>query len=259
MEAAENSDSPQLTVTMRYTPSKALLIASLTEALSGQQLFVVEIPRASLLAIRESGATPQLREELLWSGEKPIQSAVGWQDPSGQERFLFVLSDSIVSRFRFENNAWKLMDSVELPGAGRRSRSGDGGFFYARAKQRFELVLHKKVCEINLDSRLSLTCNGNEVPNRTAEIASTCEESPRYLVAGKGDYTQPDRITLGSASKIGGAASAGSEESYLGSVEMPGPVLDISVAENSKTAFAVAKNLSTGNYEVYRITAVCGN
>jgi hypothetical protein len=259
MEATEDSDVPRLTVTLRYTPSKALLIASLTEAVNGQQLFVVEIPRASLLVARESGVAPQLRGELLWSEEKQIQSAIGWQDPSAQERFLLVFGDGLVSRLRFENNAWKLMDSAELPGAGRRSRSGEGGFFYGRAKQKFELVLRKKVCELNLDGRLSLTCSGNEVPNRTAEIASTCEESPRYLVAGKGDYTQPDRITLGNAAKTGGAASAAPEESYSGSVEMPGPVLDISVAENSKTAFAVAKNLSTGNYEVYRITAVCSD
>ena len=259
MEAAENSDAPRLTVTLRYTPSKALLIASLTEAVNGQQLFVVEIPRASLLAARESGAAPQLRGELFWSEEKPIQSAVGWQDPSAQERYLLVFSDGLVSRFRFENNAWKLMDSADLPGTGRRSRSGEGGFFYARTKQRFELVLRKRVCELNLDGRLLLTCSGIDVPDRTAEIASSCEESPRYLVAGKGDYTQPDRITLGSAVKTGVATSAASEESYSGSVEMPGPVLDISVAENPKTAFAVTKNLSTGNYEVYRITAVCSD
>jgi hypothetical protein len=259
MEAAANSDAPRLTVTLRYTPSKALLIASLTEAVNGQQLFVVEIPRASLLVARESGAAPQLRGELLWSEEKPIQSAIGWQDSSAQERYLLVLSDGLVSRFRFEDNAWKLMDSADLPGVGRRSRSGEGGFFYARAKQRFELVLRKRVCELNLDGRLSLSCSGNDVPDGTAEIASTCEESPRYLVAGKGDYTQPDRITLGSAVKTGVASSAASEETYSGSVEMPGPVLDISVAENPKTAFAVAKNLSTGNYEVYRITAVCGD
>jgi len=259
MEATENSDAPRLTVTLRYTSSRALLIASLAEAVNSQQLFVVEIPRASLLVARESGAAPQLREELLWSQEKPIQSAIGWQDPSSQERYLLVLSDGIVSRFRFENNAWKLMDSADLPGAGRRSRSGEGGFFYGRGKQKFELALHKKICELNLDGRLSLTCSGNDVLDRTAEIASTCEESPRYLVAGKGDYTQPDRITLGTAVKTGVASSAASEESYSGSVEMPGPVLDISVAENSKTAFAVAKNLSTGNYEVYRITAVCSD
>jgi len=259
MEAAENSDVPRLTVTLRYTPSKALLIASLTEAVNGQQLFVVEIPRASLLVARESGAAPQLREELLWSEEKPIQSAIGWQDPSSQERYLLVFSDGLVLRFRFEDNAWKLMDSADFPGAGRRSRSGEGGFFYARAKQRFELVLRKRVCELNLDGRLSLTCSGIDVPDRTAEIASSCEESPRYLVAGKGDYTQPDRITLGSAAKTGVASSGASEETYSGSVEMPGPVLDISVAENSKTAFAVTKNLSTGNYEVYRITSVCSD
>ena len=122
-----------------------------------------------------------------------------------------------------------------------------------------ELVLNKKVCELNVNGRLSLTCSVSEPGNRTAEIASSCEESLRSLATGKGDYTQPDRITLGSTVAAGGAGSASAEESYSGSVEMPGPVLDISVAENAKIAYAVAKNLSTGNYEVYRITAVCGN
>jgi hypothetical protein len=74
-------------------------------------------------------------------------------------------------------------------------------------------------------------------------------------VTGKGDYTQTDRITLAGAPGAGAAA----DRTPGGSADMPGPVLDISVAENAKAAAAVVKNLSTGNYEVYRITAVCSN
>ena len=254
MEAAENSDAPILTVTIQVTPSKALLFANSAEAVNGPPIYVVEIPRASLLVPRDAVPTPQLRRELVWQQEKPIQSAIEWRDPAAQERFLFLLSDGLFLRFHFENSAWKWMDSVELPAAGRRSRSEETTLFYSHAKERVELVLGKKVCEITLNAYVSFTCGGAELGDRTAKLSSSCTESPRYLLAGRGDYTQADRISLAVAE-----VAAPADENYSGSLDMPGPVLDISVAENSKSATAVVKNLSTGNYEVYRITAACSN
>jgi hypothetical protein len=261
MDAVE-ADAPVLAVAMQLTPSKVLLIASLAPPSGDPQVFVVEVPRATLSAVREAAPAPQLRAELLWRQEKPVQSAIGWQDPATQERFLFLLGDGSLSRLRFEDAAWKSMDAAELPSVGRGSRSGEGSFFYDRSKENVELALRKKVCDLNLAGRLSLTCAAAEAPDHATEVFSACEASPRHLAAGRGDYTQPDRITLGAPSSDGHAPSTSApstEESFAGSVDMPGPVLDISVGENAKAAFAVVKSLSTGNYEVYRVTAVCGN
>lgn len=254
MEAAENSDAPILTVTMQVTPSKALLIASSTEAVS-PQIYVIELPRASLFVARETAPAPQLKRELLWQQEKPIQSALEWQDPTTEERSLFLLSEGLFIRFDSENGVWKWMDSAQFLPVGRRPRAGEVSLFYSHAKERVELVLGKKVCDLDLTPHFGYTCTDTEVGGRTTELSSTCEQSPRYLVTGKGDYTQTDRITLAGAA----GAAAAADAPYAGSVDMPGPVLDISVAENSKAAAAVVKNLSTGNYEVYRITAVCSN
>jgi hypothetical protein len=260
MEAAEGSEAPVLTVAARFTPSKILLVANFATPIAGEQLLVAEVPRASLFVARETSVAPQLRAELFWRQEKPIQSAIAWQDPDTQQQFLFVWGD-VLLRLRFEGGAWKLIDSAELPGTGRRSRFGEGGLAYSRLKQRLELVVRKKVCDLNLAGHISLACSGSETAERTAQLSSACEESPRYLATGKRDYTQPDRITLGavSASAVVPSSFASSDESSWGSVDMPGPVLDISVAESAKAAFAVVRNLLTGNYEVYRITAVCGN
>jgi hypothetical protein len=262
MDAADAPDAPVLAVTMQLTPSKVLLVAILAPPSGETRVFVVEVPRAALSAVREAAPAPQLRAELLWRQEKPVQSAIGWQDPATEERFLFLFGDGVLSRLRFEDGAWKSMDAAELQGFGRHSRSGDGSFFYDRSKEKIELALGKKVCGLNLDARLSLRCAAADVPDRAPEVLSVCEGSPRYLATGRGDYTQPDRITLGATSAGGTAASASipaADESYAGSVDMPGPVLDLSVGENATAAFAVLKSLSTGNYEVYRITAVCGN
>jgi len=254
MEAAENSDAPILTVTMQVTPSRALLMASFPEAVS-PQIYVIELPLASLFVARETAPAPQLKRELLWQQEKPIQSALEWQDPTTEERFLFLLSEGLLMRFDSENGVWKWRDSAQFLPVGRRPRAGEVSLFYSHAKERVELVLGKKFCDLNLTPHFGYSCTDTEVGDRTTELASTCEESPRYLVTGKGDYTQTDRITLAGAPGAGAAA----DRTPGGSADMPGPVLDISVAENSKAAAAVVKNLSTGNYEVYRITAVCSN
>jgi hypothetical protein len=89
------------------------------------------------------------------------------------------------------------------------------------------------------------------------QILSACEERPRYLATGTGDYTQTDRIIL--RGQVVNQVAQPPNDGDASSVEVPGPVLGISVAENAKAAFAVVKNLSTGNYEVYRIAAVCSN
>jgi hypothetical protein len=254
MEAAENSDAPILKVTMQVTPSRALLIASSSEAAS-PQIYVIEVPRAALFVARDTAPAPQLKRELLWQQEKPIQSALEWQDPTTEERFLFLLSEGLLVRFDSENGAWKWRDSAQFLPLGRRPRDGEGSLFYSHAQARVELVAGKKACDLDLTAHFGYSCSDTEVADRTTELSSSCEESPRYLVTGKGDYTQTDRITLAGVAGTGARATA--DLPYAGSVDMPGPVLDISVAENRKAADAVVKNLSTGNYEVYRITAVC--
>lgn len=257
MEATENSDAPILTITLQITPSKALLIANTKEAASGPQIYVAEVPRSSLAVARGTGSAPQLRRELLWQQEKPIQSALQWQHPTTGEWFLFLLSDSMFMRFDFENGAWKWVDSAQFLPVGRSSRTGEASLFYSHAKQRVELVLRRKVCDIDPTVHFSFTCSGSESSDRTTELSSACDESPGYLATGKGDFTEPDRITL--ASGAGSDTKASAYDNSAGSLEMPGPVIDISVAQDSRSATAVVRNLSTGNYEVYRITAVCGN
>jgi hypothetical protein len=257
MASAENSDAPVLTVTMQITASRALLIADWTDTVGVRQAYMVEISRASLFVARDTSPAPQLERELLWQQEKPIQSAVEWRDPATQERYLFLLSDGLLVQSRVENGAWNVMDSAELPAGGRRSRSGEESFLYSRAKQKIEIVLHKKTCDFTTNGRITFSCGANEPGEKIAALLSSCEESPRILSSGKGDYTQLDRILLRPAPANGAAVSL--EEGPFSTVDMPGPVLDISVADNARTAFAVVRNLSTGNYEVYRITAVCSN
>jgi hypothetical protein len=257
MGLAENSDAPVLTVTMQVTVSRALLIANWTDSQGSRQTVMVGISRASLFAAHETPSAPQLHRELLWQQEKPIQSAMEWVDPSSQEHFLLVLSNDFLLRIQSENGAWKVMDSTELPAVRRRSRSGDGMFLYPGPGRPFGILLGGKICDLKLDERVSFTCSGINLEAKAPQILSVCEERPRYLATDIGDYTQTDRIIL--RGPVENQAARPPNDGDTSSIEVPGPVLGVSVAENVKAAFAVVKNLSTGNYEVYRITAVCSN
>jgi len=252
-----DSDAPVLNVSIRVTAARALLIADSPDAVGGPQTYMIEIPRASLFVAIETSPTPHLRSELLWQQERPIQSAVEWQDQATEEHFLLLLSDGLFIRCHFENGAWKVVDSTELPLASRRPRLEEGFFVYRQPNEKLEFVFHQKLCDFNPSGHVSFACSQTNFGGKVVGLSSTCEDFPRYLSAGKGDYTQLDRILL--TSPVGKEALTSREENYSGSVDMPGPVIDISETENLKAGSAVVKNLSTGNYEVYRITAVCNN
>jgi hypothetical protein len=257
LEAAQNSEAAVLHVSGELTPSRLLLIAESYDPANGPTIHVVAIPRTSRLDPQSAVTSPRLNRELQWQQQEPIRSALEWQDSSLRERFLFLVSEGLLVRLQFEISAWKLIDSSPLPAARRHSRLGDGFLKFYFPGQPPRVFLDRTSCSFSPSGPISFACEPLNLVGQATRILSNCEGSPRYLGTGKGDYTQPDRITLGSLDM--GLSAPAPQDKTLDSVEMPGPVLNLSLAEDLKTAFAAVRNLSTGSYEVYRITAVCGN
>ncbi len=253
----ESPEEPAIRVALRLTTSTVLLVADSVDATGVPRTYMVEIPRASLLTVKEAAPQSQLKRELIWQQEKRIQSAMEWQEPSSQDRFLFLVSEGMLLRAHFENGTWKLADSTAMPPFRSHSRLGDGLLMNYYAGKPPRLFLDRTSCSFSPSGAISFSCAPVNLVGKELTILSACEDTPRYLGTGKGDYTQPDQITLGSFDLHPGGPAA--QEIPMDSVEMSGPVLTIAMAEDHKTAIAVVKNLSTGNYEVYRITSVCGN
>jgi hypothetical protein len=253
----ENADAPALKVNISVTATNVLLTADAANVEGGRQIRMVEIPRSSLFNQGDVASAPHLMSEILWGQEKPIQSAMEWVDSATQERFLLLAGDGVFVRRRFASGSWELLDTTELPASSRRFRNGEGTFLYGASDTKPHLLVRGKLCDFNTAGRVTFNCSENRASSGDAMLLSNCEDLPRKLISGSGDYTQSDRILL--ARKDGKEEGAAPEEKYGASVEVPGPVLDISVAPNQKAAFASVRNLSTGNYEVYRITSVCSD
>ena len=83
-------------------------------------------------------------------------------------------------------------------------------------------------------------------------FASTCDRGVWWLRAEPGDWSVPDRLLLRNPSLPNSAPPAAE-------LDLPGPSLSISTGRRMQSDTTVVFNLSTGNYEVYRITLACAN
>ena len=160
-------------------------------------------------------------------------------------------------RLHSRNEVWTEVDSAELPKIDRRSRLGGGTFVFSNPEAKLELLISLKLCDFEAGGLLRFTCVDTNFGGKTVRISSVCGEPPRSIGTDTGDYTQRDRIILGGPEAAG--VEFPTDDAASRSLEMPGPVLDIGNTQDSKAVIAVVRNLSTGNYEVYRITLACAN
>lgn len=219
---------------------------------------MVAVPRGTLSTTRASAKGPHLESEMVWQQEKTVESAVVQLETASQLRLLYLLGGGRFIRMRFEDGSWKLVDSTELPMQQQSSRLDDERFVFGSSQNSLEILLgDHRICEAELGDNVSITCAASKTVAPVLKIASKCESTPRFLATGNGDFTQPDRIILRGPATAEDAPST--DEDDAGFLEMPGPVLNVSTSEDNTAAFAVIRNLATGNYEVYRITSVCNN
>ena len=216
-----------------------------------------EVPRSAISRASVSSSVLRLRKELLWQQESPIDSAVEWDDGSTHEHFLLLLSQGFLVRLRLELGIWTALDSAEIPASGRRYRVGGGGFGYENPPGQLGVFSDGKFCNMEIGSHISFVCRHTNVDGNVVSISSACDETQQILVTGRGDLTQKDRVTL-AGTEVHRTAPLSEDEIRTGSVDLPGPVLAINTVEHGKGVTIAVRNLSTGIYEVYRITTVCG-
>lgn len=258
MRAQEGPDAAALELSVHVGPSRVVFVADLTDSAGGQQVRIVEAPRASLGGSRNVLAGVRLNSELLWQQPEPIESAMEWQAPDSQSRSLFLFGGGVLSRIQFAEGVWKPLDSYALPKVYKRSRGSGAQFVPGDAESGLEVLLgNGTVCRFSPDGPISFACGSAKAVEPLPRLISKCEDQPRYLTTGSGDYSQPDRISLNDSAS--GPAAGAFNEGDSDAIEVPGPVLSMSVTADSKAAFPVVRNIFTGSYEVYRITAVCSD
>jgi hypothetical protein len=250
---SQEASAPALRVSIGENPAQILLIAEVHSA-NGEQILMSSVPRADLSVAQKTFAAPRLQKELIWHQAEPILDAIENTTEDGKPRLFLLLSRDALTLFRSENDRWVQRDSKPLPTAAATTRDPRGKIWFSTdTPEQARIVLPGKECEAKLKDRIELTCRAaKETWQEGMFLASTCDGSAWWLRSDSGDRSAPDRLLLRNPQQ-------GEKDPSVAVLGVPGPVLSISSGQAIRADTAVVFNLSTGNYDVYRITLACGN
>jgi hypothetical protein len=234
---------------------------------------VLVAPTRTLETRGAASAMPvTIRSEKFWEGPERVLDAGEITNGAGKSRLVLLLPNGVSIQDRQSG----LAGTIEITSNQSASRDPWGNLNIELGVDMIGLFLAPQVCAVNLESREVMGCPPTQVPNggtiaahpamfdiappgppppgkgTEVEMAAVCGGSSQFLATGSGDYTQPDSLQVFQADSS--RAVAVSAE-----LDFPGPITALHAGQSVQGApRAVVRNLTTGNYEAYRLFFSCG-
>jgi hypothetical protein len=228
---------------------------------------IVSISRPPARVGNAEKASLLLSRELIW--QQParfLDFSVFYGIPGATYSMLVILEQDRLNYYESRNADWSLLRSVNFPNVEPKQRDPNGGIANAG-----NMVYAPGIrCTGEVENPAKLECAlwkdrmlrgaqirfhfpGHDDNDETVSIADRCANKMVALASGNGDWTQPDSLQayLVEDFREGGEASGSA-------IEFDGPVLALH-GEGQNTLRAIVRNLKTGNYEGYIVTATCNH
>jgi hypothetical protein len=242
-----------LRVSIEETPAFYILIANVPAA-GGEITRMARFARATLTSSGVSGSRFRLSKELIWQQQEPILDAVEIGEDSSNRGLLLVLNRDNLSLYHRENDGWELQDSKRIPISEKASRAPRGEIrLSAETGKPDSIVLPGQSCEVTIAEKIQLNCHAaSQTWSQGMFLGSPCDRGECMLRGDSGDWSAPERVLLYNPSSAKSAPA-------VAELGLPGPALSLSQGRHLQSGTATVFNLTSGNYEVYRITLACGN
>ena len=251
---AQGETAPALRVAIEQTPTQIVFTASVPgDGSTG--VVIEEVARATVGIDASPGIGVRLEKELLWQQEARILCAALLPIGGDGGKRLVVLTEESLLVYGGGPGNWKLENTKVLPGPRQAPRSARGPVIVApESSARVGVLLPGRRCEADVadDSAMACANVATEWPSGRLMALPSCGAQTWWLKSDGVDWTEEDRLLLRSA-------GAGKEVAAAAELGFAGPVISVSGGDSAGTATAVARNLNSGNYEVYRVALACGN
>jgi hypothetical protein len=245
--------SHTLQVSIEETPAYYVLVAKIPTA-EGEATRINRIERGALPSAGNTAGQYHLSKQLIWQQQEPILDAVETGEETQGLGLLLILNRDSLALYRRRNDGWELQDSTKIAKSEKTLRTPRGEIRFSLGNEKKDsIVLPGQTCDVTISEKIDLNCRAGSPSWREGMfLSASCGRSVWWLKAEQGDWSLPDRLLLRNPSLPKSAPS-------IAELELPGPVLSISSGRHMQSDTAVVFNLSTGNYEVYRITLSCAN
>lgn len=222
---------------------------------------IVSVPRNAPTNGVPDSQYLSLEKRLVWQQSEKFLDFAILNTSSSAENFL-VLEPNRAVFYKLSNSGGELSRSVPIPEGASRSRTPQGQI---NLKEKFVSVGEMK-CLATPDFEGTLNCGSKfprrlggpilDVPGMPASLGipvqGACRGESILLYTGEGDWTQSDSIQ--------GYLMKGVPMPMVPSgspIQFDGPVIYLHQDADASSARAIVRNLKTGNYEAYIVTATC--
>jgi hypothetical protein len=211
-----------------------------------------------------------IRSEKFWAGPERILDAGEISNGAGKSWLVLLLPDGLRIQDRQTGSASKM----EIASVQSASRDPWGNLNFDPVGNTIAFFLSPRVCTVNLETpdlngclpeegsagaplgnrfpvMIDVSPAGPAPPGKGTEIVmqSVCGGASQFLATGARDYTQTDLLQV-FQTESSGAVAVSAE------LDFPGPITALHAASNIPRA--VVRNITTGNYEAYRLSFSCG-
>jgi hypothetical protein len=239
-----------LHVFVTKTPAQLVFTATARVA-DKEEVRILAIPRAALALSNPPAAGLRIEKQLLFESSDRIIDVSAQPESTGGIDVLAAKTGELLA-FRLDS-AGAIKQIIAFPSANVRI-GRDFRAELASPEGNSAAVLPGKICEFSWSSASTeVKCRAAKASWRApTQISSPCAPAKWKLLSGENDWTAADQLHLV-------ADGEAQPEAFAAFSGFPGPILSINAEQNPSSALLVTQNLRTGNYEVYKITLVCGN
>ena len=218
-----------------------------------------------------SGSMPvTIHSEKFWEGPERILDGGEISNGVGKSWLVLLLPGGLLIQDRQTGSA----TTLEITSNQSASRDPWGNLNFGLIGNTISLFLAPRVCTVNLETPNLNGClqgegsagapTANQFPvmfdimppgppppgkGTEIEMKSVCAGASQFLATGARDYTQTDSLQVFQM-ESSGAVAVSSE------LDFPGPITALHAGADPPRA--VVRNLTTGNYEAYRLSYSCG-
>ena len=252
----EDAGAPALDVFAAETPTQVVLTAK-TRVADRDEVRIVSVGRALLSPVSPPIAPVRLERQMIYENENRILDALSVGSGAEGGLALLLYKNFEIVAFRLDSKG-AVRDAVSLSAANLKPSRDPHAELSVRAGLN-SVQVPGKVCEFSWEAPAEVKCHG-ERPASAAKsewrgemlLASPCDGSSWKLVKSGSEPNAREVLQV-----VPEGALLETSAAVLS--EFPGPIVGTNRERNPDSALVIARDLRTGNYEIYKITLACGN
>jgi hypothetical protein len=249
LSVTEDAGANLLRVGLAETPTEIVLSAGVRMNEKEEVRFVT-LPRTAWHSASLPVVPVRIEKQLVFQSADRLLDAVPLVDRNESGLLVLGYRETELSVIKVDSSGAN-QQVVSLAAAGVRASRDLRGELASHSSD-VTVVLQGKTCQVSWTAAGETNCHtGKAVWRATVVLTPSCDNQGWELLGDGGDWSVPDLLQVVPNGALGKGNAA-----LLS--DFPGPILNIAPDQTS-AALVVTRNLRTGNYEVYKITLLCGN